>query len=277
MVTLPPGEPGTPSLEPHRVTRVAVSFGSHAARYDRTRPAYPAALVERIVAAAGPGILDVGCGTGTASRQFQAAGCRVLGVEPDARMADFARRGGLTVEESTFETWDPADRTFDAVIAATAWHWVDPLAGAAKAARVLRPGGLLAPFWHVFQLPQEISAAFTTAYTRVAPDSPFRLQPAGSTLEMYQALFDKAADSICAAGAFDTPAQWRYDWEHTYTRAEWLDQIPTHGPLNDLPPGDLAEVLDAVGEAIDNLGGAFRLPYSTIAVTARRNSSPAPA
>jgi SAM-dependent methyltransferase len=55
------------------------------ARYDRTRPRYPDAMVERIVAASpGPDVLDVGCGTGIEARQFQAAGCKVLGVEPDA-------------------------------------------------------------------------------------------------------------------------------------------------------------------------------------------------
>jgi ubiquinone/menaquinone biosynthesis C-methylase UbiE len=81
--------------ESHQYRQVAESFGADAERYDRTRPSYPAALVERIVAASpGPAVLDVGCGTGIAARQFQAAGCRVLGVDPDARMADLAGRAG---------------------------------------------------------------------------------------------------------------------------------------------------------------------------------------
>jgi SAM-dependent methyltransferase len=70
--------------------------------------------VERIVAASpGPDVLDVGCGTGIAARQFQAAGCRVLGVDPDARMADLTRQSGIEVEEAKFEAWDPpvADST----------------------------------------------------------------------------------------------------------------------------------------------------------------------
>jgi len=70
---------------------MAESFGTDAQRYDRARPGYPDALVARIAAGSpGPKVLDVGCGTGIAARQFQAAGCTVLGVEPDARMADFA-------------------------------------------------------------------------------------------------------------------------------------------------------------------------------------------
>ena len=59
--------------------------------------------------------------------------------------------------------------------AGTAWHWGDPVAGAVKAAHVLRPGGQLAPFHHVFQSPPEVMEALAKACRRVAPDSPFNL------------------------------------------------------------------------------------------------------
>ena len=80
-----------------------------------------------------------------------AAGCTVLGVDADARMADVARGAASRSRWRPFEAWDPAGRTFDAVVAGQTWHWVDPVAGAAKAAEVLRPGGRLAVFWNVFQ------------------------------------------------------------------------------------------------------------------------------
>ncbi len=63
----------------------------------------------------------------------------MLGVEPDERMAAFARRSRVEVEVARFEDWQSAGRQFDAVIAGTAWHWVDPVAGAAKAPRCSRP------------------------------------------------------------------------------------------------------------------------------------------
>ncbi|MDH6142895.1 SAM-dependent methyltransferase [Kitasatospora sp. GP30] len=258
----------TLSPEPHRQRAMAESFGIDAARYDRTRPAYPDAMVQRIIAAGpGPEVLDVGCGTGTAARQFRAAGCTVLGVEPDPRMAEFARRDGLTVEEATFEAWDPAGRRFDAVIAGTAWHWVDPVAGAAKAARVLRPGGRLAAFWHAFALPRELAQAVTAIYRQAVPEVPFPAAGA-QPLQHYQAIFTKAVDGIHASGAFEMPEQWRFDWERRYTRDEWLDQLPTHGTLTRLPADRLAPVLAGVGAAIDELGGSFTATYATIAVTA---------
>ena len=234
-------------------------------------------MVDRIVALSpGPDVLDVGCGTGIAARQFQAAGCRVLGVEPDPRMAEFARRSGVQAEVATFEAWEPAGRDFDAVVAGTAWHWVDPVAGALKARHVLRPGGRLAPFHHVFQTPPEVMEALVTAYRRVVPDSPFTLssQLTGSALEAYQPLFARIAGGIREAGGFSDPEQWRFGWERSYTRDEWLDQLPTFGNLTQLPPGRLAVVQAGVGAAIDALGGSFTMPYATVAVTAARTGAP---
>ncbi|MFC5148263.1 class I SAM-dependent methyltransferase [Streptomyces aureoversilis] len=289
MPTLPPersrpSEP-EPGPEPHQYRQAAESFGSDAERYDRARPRYPDAMVKRI-AAAGPGVdvldardvpevpdvLDVGCGTGIAARQFQAAGCRVTGVEPDARMAGLARRLGLdVVDVATFEAWDPAGRRFDAVVAGQAWHWMDPVAGAAKAAQVLRPGGRLAAFWNVPRLPPEVAEAFAAVYRRVAPNSPFALRAAAKPApDGYRALSAKAADGIRKAGGFGEPEQWRFDWEWSYTRDAWLDQMPTHGSLTQLPPDKLAEVLEHVGAAVDAMGGSFTMPYVTVAVTAAR-------
>jgi len=277
MSSAPPNPAPSPVPEPHRHRQVAESFGEDAERYDRTRPPYPDALVNRIIAASpGRDVLDVGCGTGIEARQFRAAGCTVLGVEPDTRMAEFARRSGVEAEVATFEAWDPAGRKFDAVIAGTAWHWVDPVAGAAKAASVLRRDGRLAPFHHVFQTPPEVTEALASLYQRVVPDSPFNLagQSARSNLDLYQPLFAKIADGIREAREFSEPEQWRFDWERTYSRDEWLDQLPTLGSLTQLAPDKLAQVQEGVGAAIDAMGGSFPMRYTTVAVTATRVTGP---
>jgi SAM-dependent methyltransferase len=255
--------------KPHQARQVAVSFGSDPDRYDRTRPAYPDALVRRIVAASpGMEVLDVGCGTGGSARPFQAAGCRVLGVEVDARMAEFARAHGLDVELAKFEDWEPAGRTFDAVVSGMSWHWVDPVAGAAKAAEVLRPNGRLAAFWNVQQPPAELAHAFSEVYRRVLPDSPFARAMTG--LEAYSRVFSAAADGVCEADAFGAPEQWRFDWQQPYTTQEWLDQVPSFGGHSQLPPAKLDELLAGIGAAIDAAGASFTMGYATVAVTAKR-------
>ena len=275
MPTLP-SQPQSPDAgnEPHRRRDIAESFGTDPERYDRARPRYPAALMQRIVAdIPGTDVLDVGCGTGIVARQLRAAGCRVLGVEPDARMAEVARMLDVDVEVATIEQWEPGGREFDAVVAGTAWHWVDPVVGAAKAARVLRPGGLLVPFWNVAQLPSELGEAFADVIEREVTGLPFDFRGALTrpALQTYRSGFDKAADGMRAARAFGEPEQWRYDWEFTYTRDAWLDVMPTQGAFTRLPADRLARLLEGVGAAIDARGGHFTMPYATVAVSARRS------
>jgi hypothetical protein len=156
------------------------------------------------------------------------------------------------------------------LVAAQSWHWVDPVAGAVKAARVLRPNGRLAIFGHVFEPPAEVAEPFAAACRRVAPDSPFSDQPARRPLEMYQAGYAKIADQIRETERFNDPEQWRFDWEQSYTRDQWLDLLPTTGALTRLRPDQLTGILDAVGAAIDALGGSFTMHYTTLATTAVR-------
>ena len=259
------------SNETHHQRHIAESFGADAERYDRTRPRYPTAVIDAIVEKApGRRVLDVGCGTGISSRQFQAAGCTVLGVDVDARMAEWARRRGLDVEVGTFETWDPAGRTFDAVVAGQTWHWIDPVAGAAKAAGVLRPGGRLAVFWNAHQPPAGLAEAIIAVYRRVLPGSPMAAAARTDASEAYAVMAGTAADGIRAAAGLGEPEQWRHGWEHVYTRDEWLDQVPSHGGHGRLPAGQLDALLTGIGAAVDAFGGSFPMHYTTVTVTALR-------
>ena len=256
--------------EPHLLRQVAESFGIDADRYDRSRPAYPDELIQRVVTAApGTDFLDVGCGTGIGARQYRSAGVNVLGVDVDTRMADFARQTGIDVEIGKFEEWDPNGRTFDAVVAGQAWHWVDPVLGAAKAAQVLRPHGLLALYWHVFDPPAEVAEPFEKAMSQVAPDGPLKTPG----LELQQRNRRRAVDGIRTAGGFAEPEEWQFEWQRHYTRDQWLDHLATTGQLTILEAPQLATVLDTVGAAVDSIGGEFSMQYVTLLSSSRRHSA----
>ncbi|MFC4588060.1 class I SAM-dependent methyltransferase [Sphaerisporangium corydalis] len=273
MPTIPPGQAPLPQNVPHQARQMAESFGSDPGRYDRARPGYPDAMVDWIVASGpGPAVVDVGIGTGIAARLFQAAGCTVLGVEVDARMAEWARRDGLDVEVAAFEAWDPAGRVFDTVVSGQAWHWVDPVAGAAKAAEALRPGGRLAVFWNVMQAPPDVAAAFSEVYERILPGS-LASRAWAPGVDPYSALCDKAADGMREAGAFGDPERRRFAWERPYTRDEWLDQLPTSGAYALFSPDQQEAVLAGAGAAIDALGGRFTMGYTAVVVAATRTGA----
>ncbi|MDG4797065.1 class I SAM-dependent methyltransferase [Micromonospora sp. WMMD1082] len=152
--------------------------------YDRIRPGYPDDLVADLVTVTGVGerssVLEVGCGTGQATRSLAALGCALTAVEPGAGMAALARRrlaafGRVTVERSTFEAWDDRGRRFDLLVAASSWHWVDPSIGWRRAHDVLRPGGWLALLGHVVvRRPgkPEVYAETVDLHERFAPGNP---------------------------------------------------------------------------------------------------------
>lgn len=252
---------------------MAESFGSDPERYDRARPRYPEAMIEHIVRSSpGPTFLDVGTGTGIVARQFRDAGCRVLGVDVDERMADLARRDGFEVEVSPFESWDRSGRKFDAVVAGQAWHWVDPVAGAAKAADSLYTGGMLAVFWNAGQPPEELSEAFSDVYRRVMPDSISARGSSMNAVDGYSMLCSKASDGMKETGAFGEAELLRFDWERTYSRSEWLDVLPTQGDHSQFPKEQLEELLGGIGDVIDAVGGAFPMSYTALLTTAKRVS-----
>src|ERR1700761_5391335 len=251
-----PTLPGRGSAE---FRQVAESFGADAQRYDRARPSYPRAMVDRVLAASpGPRVLDVGCGTGIAGRLFQAAGAEVLGLDPDDRMAAQARAGGLEVEVARIEDWDPAGRTFDAVVAGQAWHWVDPVQGAATAARALRPGGRVAVFWNSFRPPPGLGEAMTDVLRRVVPDAPMTGLPGP---DGYTKLADRALTGMQEGNLFEQMNTWFFDWQRPYNRDEWLDTVPTFGGSNRLPAAVLSGLLTGNGAVIDAFGGRFTLGF----------------
>lgn len=244
----------------------AESFGAVAEQYDRARPSYPSALIDALLADGVRSVLDVGCGTGIAALLFSARGCEVLGVEVDARMAELARAKGLAVEVAPFEDWQSDGRRFDLVTCGQAWHWIEPRAGAARAAEVLQPQGRIAVFWNFGDPPALLRELLVPIYARLEPD-----------LENYSILLGNhdARTRTAVAGLADTAAFWAaetatFPWARTYDTNGWLEFLGTHSDHQALPAGRRRRLFDAVADAIDSIGGSFEMPYETVLVSARR-------
>jgi SAM-dependent methyltransferase len=245
----------------------AESFGGVAEDYDRFRPSYPAALIDDLAQLHPSDVLDVGCGTGKAARLLAERGLTVLGVEVDAQMAAVARGHGIDVEVASFEAWNARDRRFDLITCGQAWHWVDPAVATPKAAGLLRPGGMLALFWNYDELDAPAQAALDDVYRRCAPEL-LRSVVVGRSVQSDR----PHVDDLKASGLFASVEVRTYRWERTYSRAAWIGMVQTHSDHLRLDPSHRAALVDALGAAIDGLGGTIASHYGTYTVFARMSS-----
>ena len=248
--------------------RRAESFGAVGELYDRSRPTYPPELVDFLVAYEPARVLDVGCGTGIAAALFAARGCAVVGVEVDERMAAIARAKGLEVEVSRFEDWDPAGRTFDLVTAAQSWHWVEPQAGAAKAASVLGPGGRIGVFWNVGHPPQRVRERLDPVYERLEPGLRSHSVVLGHAEP--HAVAGPHLSALTDSIEFGPTATEVFPWTMTYDAASWSERLETSSDHRILSPERRERLLEAVRTAIGSIGGSFEMHYDTVLVTATR-------
>jgi SAM-dependent methyltransferase len=135
----------------------ALSFGTVAETYERFRPGYPAELLELVTAYAGKPIrtaLEIGAGTGKATRIFAQAGIAVTATEPDGAMLAELRKQlpvSVTAVEAAFEDL-PLDTSYDLVYSAAALHWTNPEGRWARMAALVQPGGVFASFAVPIQL-----------------------------------------------------------------------------------------------------------------------------
>jgi SAM-dependent methyltransferase len=251
----------------HEDRRRASSFGDDAERYDRVRPPYPGELIDALMADRPRSVLDVGCGTGIVARLLLARGCEVLGLEPDPRMAEVARRNGVPVEAGKIETWERAGRRFDLLTAGQAWHWVDPEQGAEKAAAVLRAGGRIGLFWNQANPDPSVRPALDAAYARHAPEIAQRSVLMG---RRDASLYESIADSLRRSGVFNDVAVMLFGHDIAYTSNEWVDLAASHSDHHTLPPDHLAALLTEIRAGVDQVGGQVPVHYEVTLVTGTR-------
>jgi SAM-dependent methyltransferase len=266
-------------MDDERRSARARTFDEIAELYDRVRGSYPEELFDDLftlaeIAPADAEVLEIGCGTGQATLPLARSGCRIVCVEMGANLAHIARHKlthfpRVSVETASFEDWDPRGATFNMVFAATSWHWVDPQVRYAKAASVLRPGGVL---------------AFTTGSHAFPPGyDPFfmEIQHAYKTIgedkiEWPPPTPDKIADArdeIAGSGMFEDARIARFLWTSEFNADEYVEMMSTASDHRLMDHAKRQWLFSEMRRLINaRPGGRVRRHWLTILHVARRRS-----
>jgi SAM-dependent methyltransferase len=252
-------------------------FGLDTAAYERGRPGHADevydVLRERCGLGEGTKVLEVGPGTGQATRRLAELGADPLvGVEPDAALADLLReRFGDRVEirGSTLEEAELED-DFDLAAAASSFHWVDEDVGLAKIHGALRPGGWVALWWTAFgdgNRPDPFRDA-TDPLTAAFPRGP-------SEVEGRRPFAHDAENRIAALerAGFAEILPRRVEWWHTWDTEGIRGLFGSFSSTLSLEPHARAAFLDSIAEIAErDFGGRVTKPVVTALYTARKPS-----
>jgi SAM-dependent methyltransferase len=253
------------------VTR-RLSFNARADEYRLARPPYPERVYDLLGqrCGLGPGtrVIEIGSGTGQATRELLERGADVVAVEPGAALAAHLRADlpAARVVISDFETADLPEAAFDLAVSATAFHWVRTEVALPKLARVVRPGGWLAVWWTVFTdrgRPTEFRHRIDALYRRYLPREPLDQLPGPLGVESWSA-------EITAGGWFGPVEVELVRWDNVLTSTSARQLFGSFPNVNELSAPDRMAFLDAIASLVDNLGGTVLDPHVTAVYLAPR-------
>jgi SAM-dependent methyltransferase len=248
------------------------TYGTDAVGYQDGRPDYPPHVYEVLRSTCGVGagsrVLEIGPGPGLVTRHLLAAGARVVAVEPDAGFADHLSRTlpDVHVVSEGFEEADLGVDGFDAVVAATSFHWLDQATALRKVGDILRPGGWAAIWWTIFSDPHR-DDPFLTAATNLLGFEPGS-QRAGATFQLdTDARCDDLRHGASLTDVFAELIPWDLAMDADRVRALFGSMIT----VRQLPDDQRSHVLDTLAGLVDDrFAGTTTRPFLTALYLGRK-------
>ncbi len=242
-------------------------YSPAAEAYNKARPRYPEELIRKVVEVAqlcaDSKILEVGCGPATATVGFAPLGCSMVCLEPNPDFFRLAQQNcqaypKVAIQNTSFEEWTPEVGKFDAVLAASSFHWISPEIGYPKAAHALKENGSLILLWNKELQPSyEVYQSLSKIYQQYAP-SLDRYEDRETQEEILLKLGQMALDS----GQFKDLVAGSMLAEVTYSADEYLMLLNTYSPYLKLDPQCKDALFAGLRNSIEHeFGGSLELSY----------------
>jgi SAM-dependent methyltransferase len=217
-------------------------------------------------------VLEIGSGTGQATLPLAERNYQVTAIELGSNLAAVARRKlsafpNVTVAVAAFESWPLPTEPFDAVVSATAFHWLDPAVRVTKAADALRIDGALATIAtnHIAGGDAQFFSDVQDCYRRWFPGSTGSSLPTASDIAQDR-------DELERSGLFEPATFRRYEWELPYTAQEYVDVLRTYSDHRALDETKRRNLLECIRQLIvERYDGRIRKRYlNTLRIARRR-------
>ena len=242
-------------------------YSAAAAAYNQARPHYPQALIQQVVEitqlSSQSRLLEVGCGPATATVGFAPLGCSMVCLEPNPNFFQLAQDNcqayaKITLQNTSFEEWAVDAGQFDAVLAATSFHWIPAEVGYLKAATALRDNGHLILLWNKELQPSyDIYQCLAEVYQAHAP-ALNRYEDQDTQLTILQGLGQIIIDS----GYFTPLTTGHIETAVTYTTDEYLTLLNTYSPYLKLEPPIKTALFQGLRDRIEgDFDGSLQLSY----------------
>jgi SAM-dependent methyltransferase len=228
-------------------------FGLDPAGYDAVRPEYPAwiftELADSGALTAGASILEIGPGTGLATRRLIERGAKQLTlVEPDERLHKILRRstaghGDCRILHARFEDAELTERSFDLIVAATCFHWLDPDTRLRRMGRLLRDGGTVALMWNVLTAPGRPDPFHDATRELLAP---LAVNPSGGPEALPFALDRTARAAEARRAGFEMTSYSESRWTLRLSATQIGTLYGTFSHIQRLEPRARARTLEAL-------------------------------
>ncbi len=242
-------------------------YSPAAEAYHQVRPRYPQTLIDRVVDIAQLSVdstlLEVGCGPAIATPAFAALGCHMVCVEPNPdfyRLAEQTCEPYLNVElqNCSFEEWELDAEKFDAVLAASSFHWISPEIGYPKAAAALRPDGHLILLWNKELQPRyEVYQQLSGVYQTYAPALNRRYEDSATQSSILKDLGQMAIES----GYFKDMVSGQMEVEVTYSVDQYLLLLNTYSPYLKLEAQQKQNLFEGLRQVLERNGDSIQLSY----------------